>query len=196
MRAAVEVTTPRIDLVWQGRREVKGKLEMTGIGRRMQSIHFEFAGGASPEVEMALAGAFRDRLWMWYGRDFNDREPFERYFAGATIHAADAKGTFHVENALVVEVRTDGKLVRGLALADGTADRFEHEVIGGRPVMTRYESDVGGPKAKSQDRWTEVMTLKFTPVGEWLVPSQMKFEHIFGREWGPEVIVLKDVRVE
>ena len=35
-----------------------------------------------------------------------------------------------------------------------------------------------------------------SPVGEWLLPEQLRFERIFGRDWGPEVIVLKDLRVK
>jgi hypothetical protein len=172
---------------------VKGKVAMTGIGRHLQQIHFTFDGGLTADLEMSLGAAFRDRLLMWYGRDFNDRQAFDDFFGGATIHAPAADGTFRVENGRVEEVFTAGGLVRGWKRGGG-ALRFTCEKVDGRMAVTRIEEDVGVGN-RSMERWTGSVTIRFTKVGDLLLPSTLRFERIFGRDWGPETIVLKGLEV-
>ncbi len=44
-------------------------------------------------------------------------------------------------------------------------------------------------------RWDATTTVVLAPVGEYLLPVKISFEHAFGRDWEPETIVFKDVRV-
>ncbi|MCC6672391.1 MAG: hypothetical protein IT458_15110 [Planctomycetes bacterium] len=192
--AGFEVTHPGSDLIWLRQKRVKGTVTMTGIGRHLQALHLECEGRLPPEVEMALGAAFRDRLLMWHSRDFNDRATFESFFAGATIHAADATGTFRIENGPVLEVQGEGGLVRGWSTRDATT-RFTYERIDGRMAVTRIESTLGTAGSRSQERWTETVKVTLTKVGNHLLPSMLRFERIFGRDWGPETITLKDLKV-
>lgn len=196
LTATFDVTVPGTDLVWMRQQRVHGRLQMTGIGRSMRSLHCEFAGDLSPELQHGLANAFHDRLLMWYGRDFNDRDPFDQFLAGAMVHAPDASGRFAVEHGVVAAVLTQGGLVRGFEYSDGSKSQFGYDKLDGRMVVTRYEGELRGVDTRGKGRWTEVVSMRYGKVGEWLLPEQLRFERIFGRDWGPEVIVLKDLRVK
>jgi hypothetical protein len=62
-------------------------------------------------------------------------------------------------------------------------------------VVTRIDQKVGGEHTPAALRWDAAVQLTWQEFGEHLVPTKLVFERIFGRDWGPESITLRDVRV-
>lgn len=190
------VLTTGNDGVWRGKKKLSGRLVMEGIGRNLRSSDIAFDGNLAREDEVQLAAVLRDRLGMWYCRDFSDRVPFDELFAGATIDAPDADGVFRVTGCSVDRVFTGGGLVRGLRATDGgTATKFTWEKVGDRQVVVRIDEKIGGPDTPAAQRWEAATIVGLTPVGEHLLPTKIAFEHIFGRDWLPETLVLRDVKL-
>ncbi|MBL8756097.1 MAG: hypothetical protein JNK15_22580 [Planctomycetes bacterium] len=183
------------DGMWQGTKKLSGAIVMRGIGRSMVGSDITFEAGFSREQEVQFAALLRDRLGIWIARDFNDRAAFERFFRGATIHAADAAGTFAVEGGQVAAVLTSGGLVRALRGHDGSTNTFTWTKVGARQVVTRIDQKVGGERTPAALRWDANVQLTWQEFGEHLLPTKMVFERIFGRDWGPESITFRDVRV-
>lgn len=193
--AAFTATNPGVEQYWRGRKKVTGTLVATGFGRRMQTFHVDLDGAASPEIEHDLAFVFRDRLLMWWLREFADRLPFDEFFAGAEIGAKQVDGSFAIARGPVELVRTQGGLVRGLRTADGLETRLSWQDVGGRKVVQKWERD--HPKQGSSVRaWTEVMTVTWIPVGDHLLPTTIVLDRIFGRDFGTETITLKNLSVK
>jgi hypothetical protein len=190
-----EISTPGTDFVWQGYKKLQGSMVMTGIGRRMRGAEFTFQGNLSYELQMSLAAIVRDRLLMWYGRDFNDRPSFDEFFQGADIHASTAEGDFVIDHSHVERVFTEGGLVRGWRFSGGGSTKFTYQKFGDRQAVTRIEQAVGRSENRSQERWNSSVSVALGRFGEHLLPVSLGFEHIFGRDWGPESIVWKNVKV-
>jgi hypothetical protein len=180
--------------VWQGHKKLRGTLSMKGIGRRARDVDVAFDGELLPQQRFALAAMVRDRLLMWYGRDFGDRPSFDEFFAGATIGAPSEGGEFPVTNGRVTAVSAAGGLVRGWRTA-GSTTKFTWKAFGDVQAVVRVDEAFGGPGARSQDRWDSATTITLARVGEHLLPAGITFERIFGRDWGPESLVLRDVKV-
>ena len=192
--ANFEVSNSGTDLIWQGQRRLRGKVVMRGIGRHLEHADFEFEGSHDLARQMALAAVIRDRWGMWYGRDFNDRRPFDEHFAGAVVHAANDQGLFRIENGPVVEVSTSGGLVRGWR-QPGLAVEFTYQKFGDVHAVTRIDEAIGAPDAKSQQRWRSSVLVQLTMVKGQLLPTVLQFERIFGKEWGPELITLTNLEL-
>ena len=183
------------DGVWHGQKSLSGKIVMRGLGRSMVASDITFDAGLARADEVQFAALLRDRLGIWVARDFNDRAPFDQFFQGATIRAADAAGTFVVEGGQVAAVATGSGLVRALRGPDGSTNSYTWSKIGARQVVTRIDQKVGGERTPAAQRWDAVVHLTWQEVGGHLVPSKMVFEHVFGREWGPESITFRDLRL-
>lgn len=183
------------DGVWQGTKRVSGSIVLRGLGRAMVGSDIAFDEGFPREQEVQLAALVRDRFGIWQGRDFNDRAPFDVYFAGATIHAADAAGTFAIESGPVAAVTIANGLVRSVRGRDGSTNTYTYGKVGSRQVVTRIDQKVGGERTPAAMRWEASVQLTWQEFGGQLVPTKMVFERIFGREWGPESIALRDVKV-
>lgn len=192
--ARFELVNPGTDFVWQGHKRLRGTVKMRGIGRHMQHADFEFEGELGVALQVELAAMVRDRWLMWYGRDFNDRITFDQFFGRAVIHAADERGRFAVENGPVHEVVTGNGLVRGWRGKGHTVD-FTYQKFGDVQAVTRIDEQIGGSDARSQERWQSSVAVTLTKVGEHLLPTKLKFERVFGRDWGPETFVLTDIKV-
>lgn len=183
------------DGVWQGTKRVSGSIVLRGLGRSMVGSDIAFDEGFPREQEVQLAALVRDRFGIWQGRDFNDRAPFDVYFAGATIHAADAAGTFAVDGGPVAAVTIASGLVRSVRGRDGSTNTYTYGKVGSRQVVTRIDQKIGGERTPAALRWEASVQVTWQEFGEQLVPTKMVFERIFGREWGPESIALRDVKV-
>lgn len=183
------------DGVWRGRSKLSGSVVMEGVGRHLRRSDWRFDAAMAREDEVQMAALLRDRLLMWYGVDWNDRAPFDEFWRGAVIHAPDATGTFAVENRPYDRVFSSGGLVRGLRGKGGGATKFTYAKVGDRQVVTRIDQQFGGPSTPAALRWDAVTLVTLAPVGDHLLPTRIVFQNIFGREWQPETLVFRDLRV-
>lgn len=184
------------DGVWRGRKKLSGSIVMTGIGRNLRASDITFDGGLAREDQIEFGALLRDRLLMWYGSDFNDRAPFDEFFARATIGAPEADGSFVIDGCQYDRVHTSGGLVRGMRGKGGAGGvKYTWSKVADRQVVTRIDAAIGGPETPAAMRWEATTTVVLAPVGEYLLPAKISFEHAFGRDWEPETIVFKDVRV-
>ncbi len=193
-RADFAVDSPGTDLMWQGQRRLRGKLVQRGMGRHQQHAEFEFEGSHDLARQMSLAAVIRDRWGIWYGRDFNDRLPFDEFFAGATIHAPDGKGVFAVDDGPWTEILTSGDLVRGWRRPGLIVD-FTWQKFGDVQAVTRIDEQIGSPGDKNSQHWRAAVTIGFTTVKGQLLPSSFKLERIFGKDWGPEILTLTNIEL-
>ena len=145
---------------------------------------------------MSLVGVFRDRLLMWYGRDLDDRPAFDEFFGGATIDAPAADGSFRIANSSIARVLTEGGLVRGWVYPDGSKRTYTWQNFEGRMAVTKIETTLGVATGKSRDAWTETVTITLAKVGEHLLPAKLQFEKVFGRDWGPETLTFKGLKLD
>ncbi len=190
--ADFEVKNPGTQPIWNGHKKLSGKVEMTGLGRHMQHAHFTFDGNLAPEAQTSMAAAIRDRLLMWYGVDPNDRPTFDGFFAGATVSAPAADGSFAVAGSSVVERvfvdrGTGDGLVRGWRGA-GTDTTVQHRKFGARFAVTRVELKAG--------RSSETVTIALVPVGEHLLPTSIEFQRHSSVPWGPELLTFKNIALK
>lgn len=192
-RADFEVTTGKGEDIWRGQKKFAGTLQATGIGRNLRELQCTFGGKLAPEMQTHLAAALADRFNIWWLRDPNDRPPFDEFFAGSTIGAMAAGGTFAVEHGPVTTVSVGDGLVRGWRTRFGLEHRFHYQPIAGQPVVTKVTIEHTG--AKSPERWTETVLIGFQQVGESLLPASLRFERIYGKDWGPETINLTNLRL-
>lgn len=183
------------DGVWQGTKRLSGAIVLRGLGRAMVGSDITFDAGMPREQEVQLAALVRDRFGIWQARDFNDRGPFDTCFRGATIHAADAAGTFAVDGGPFAAVTVANGLVRSVRGKDGSTNTYTYARLGDRQVVVRIDQKVGGERTPAAMRWDASVQLTWQEFGGHLVPTKMVFEHVFGREWGPESITLSSVRV-
>ncbi|MCC7399718.1 MAG: hypothetical protein IT455_21820 [Planctomycetes bacterium] len=193
IEAKFTVTTGN-DGVWRGRTKFRGSIVMTGIGRNLRRTDCRFEGNLAREDEVQLAAVLRDRFGIWTGRDFNDRLPFDEYFAGATIDRADASGTFRITGGPIDTVETQRGQVRAFGWRGGSR-RFTYGKVGEHQVVTRIDEKIGAADAPSGERWEATTTITFTTVGDLVLPTKFVFERIFGRDWTPETITLTDLVV-
>ncbi len=202
MTASFVVTNPGTDWMWHGMKKVSGKLRMVGIGRDLRSLHVDFDGKLSPEVEMSLVGALSDRLLMWYGSDLCDRSDFDVMFAGATIESIRAEGSAEgsSEGAFAIDgvpwlakVTTANGLVTSFVYRAGGKRSFTHAKVDGRFVVSKVEEPPSGTGA---EKWNETVTITHARVGEILLPATLKFERVFGKDWGPETIAFDGWKIE
>jgi len=86
-------------------------------------------------------------------------------------------------------------LVRSVRGRDGSTNTYTYGKVGSRQVVTRIDQKIGGERTPAAMRWEASVQLTWQEFGEQLVPTKMVFERISGREWGPESIALRDVKV-
>jgi hypothetical protein len=190
LKARFTVEQPGTDLVWVGAKKVRGRLELRGYrgfllaATGWRECEVEVEGEPLAATKRALAFALSDRLLLWTMRDWNGRAPFAEALAGATVAAPDAAGRFAIEGApwtgLVVR---DGLLVE-VQRRDGQVQKLTWSKVGDAQVVTRIQCGEEDLKAR------------FAAVGDRLVPTRLEFRAVFGKEWGPEVIELAEVRLE
>lgn len=190
LRGRIEAQTPATDGLWLGRKQVRGELELVGYtGFRpsessWSSYRFELEGTLSDVERLALAMALDDRLRLWAGRDFNGRASFERAFAGATIGAPDAKGRIRIEGSRWASVLVrDGRVVELERRAGGPLE-LTWKKLGEDWLVVRTEQG------------SERLEVNFARAANEWVPSALRFERVFGDDWGPEEFKLGNLRVE
>ncbi len=181
--ADVEITTPGTDLTWLGHKRVKGHVTMHGIGRHWRDLKLEVTGGAGVEHERRLASALHDRLLMWYGQDPNDRQDFDAYFAGATIAAPTSAGEFRVTDGPLDAVVVQKDRLAAFVLHGGQRRTFEYRKFGDREAVTEITTG------------DEAVHVTLDDFDGRLVPVKLRFERVFGRDWGPETIVFRGLTV-
>ncbi len=190
LRGRFVVEQPGTDFLWRGQQKVAGSFHLDGFcgflndssGWREATI--ELDGDRTPELEQALVFAFSDRLLMWAQPDWNGRRDFAVEFAGATIAAPDAQGRIALTGHpfAAVHVR-DGRVV-ALEQRDGALRKLTWSKVADQQVVTRIEAG------------DERIEARFTMVGDRLVPERLDFVAVFGKEWGPERIEFKELRIE
>jgi len=190
LRARIEAKTPATDGLWLGRKQLRGELELAGYTgfrtseRGWGSYRFELEGTLSAVERMALGMALDDRLRLWAGRDFNGRASFESTFAGAVIGAPDAKGRFAIEGSRLASVSVrDGRVVE-LERRSGGALRLSWKKFGDDWLVVRTEQG------------SEHLEVNFARAGDEWAPATLRFERVFGDDWGPEEFKLSNLRVE
>ncbi|MBL8727882.1 MAG: hypothetical protein JNM25_05595 [Planctomycetes bacterium] len=195
LAASFVITQPGVDQLWRGQKRIAGRLVTTGIGRHLRRLQVTFDQAASPELEHDLGFLLRDRLLMWYLRDFGDRLPFDEFFGGAEIGGKGADGSFRIEHGPVEVVETQDGLVRGFRDRDGTRTRLQWQTVAGQKVVQRFEREhAASPRGGAA--FTERVTVTWAAVGAHLLPTRIVLEDIFGRDFGTETIVLKNLTVK
>lgn len=181
--ADLEVQTPGTDLIWHGLPKVRGKLHMVGIGRHCTELTLDLLGKAQPEVERALASAVYDRFLLWYGKDLNDRPPFDQFFAGARIDKPTSKGLYRVHDGHVTGVHVRDGLIQQFDYEGDRHRTFTHKRFADRMFVTSFSM------GKAQTKIT------LTEIQGHVLPSKLHFVQSFGRDWGPETLTLRNLRI-
>ncbi len=190
LTARFVVEQPGTDFMWRGQAKVAGTVRFEQFrgflndASGWREVTVELDGALTPELEQALIFAFSDRLLMWAQPDWNGRRDFAVEFAGATIAAPDADGrialvghpyaAIHVRDGRVAEIEERG----------GARRKFTWSKVGDQQLVTRIE--VG----------EERLEARFTKIGDRLLPDRIEFRNVFGKQWGPERIEFKELRIE
>lgn len=177
--------------LWLGERRVSGRLTLHGFTgfrpdpTRWERASLEVEGNLPGEKRRALAALVEDRLMIWAHRSFSARAPFDVAFRGATVRArTGAAGVYDVTNGPCATLRIeDRRLVEwdAPALVGGT---IGYARVGATWVANALKRGISQVTARFQDAG-----------GGWLVPVEMRFERIFGPDWGPETVTLSEVRL-
>jgi len=174
----------RTEALWQGEKRVSGTFEIQGWTGSRYSAHRVHVQEKLPELERRELGeVVMDRFRIWFFRDFAARKSFERTFAGATF-TKRTNGVYSVSNGPYAAVEVKDGRVHALVYAGGTRRRFSYEKLGDHVVATGVKTG------------DEVCKARFQLVGDRLVPVDMHFAHVFGKDWGPESVTLKSVTVK
>ncbi|MBK8101240.1 MAG: hypothetical protein IPK26_29515 [Planctomycetes bacterium] len=192
LRARFEIKTPGTDLIWQGEKRLIGSLhlgEFTGMrqdgtGWRSCTPVVE-KKGIGPELQARLAQAIEDRLRLLAWRDFAGRLPFEVAFAGARMLPADGRaGTWTVTNCEFEEVEVKDGLIVRLRQAGGQDRRIDWQKLDGTMLPVRVTQG----EAKVSITWKRV-------EGACFLPTDVRFEGLFGKQWGPETLRLSELSI-
>ncbi|MCR9246779.1 MAG: hypothetical protein NXI31_17230 [bacterium] len=186
--ADVHIVNHGTDGSWQGHDRFTAGLEATHLGRPLTEVVLDLRGRAGAETESALAALLRARTGIWFHNDLQAKGSFEAYFAGATIGKSDRKGWLDVDGHRAQRVRIRNERVTEVVWQNGTHQRFHYEDVAGVAMITRIERDLAdehGPQA----------FMRFRRLGERMVPERIELRAIFGKDWGPEIYTLKNVRV-
>lgn len=189
LKARFDIETPATDGVWVGQKHVTGSVTIGGFrgyrvrGERWATVDIEIDDELPATSHGSLRDAVRDRLGLWAGRDVAGRGDFDDAFAGATI-GAERRGAFPIDGGPYRAVEVKKGLIAGFDLGGGTERSFHYDLVGGHPVPTRIVTG------------DEELLATWRVVDGYLVPVEFEFRRVFGRDWGPEVIELSDVRIE
>jgi len=179
------------EALWLGERRVSGRLTLNGFtGFRPEASRWERATldveGKLPDAKRrALADLVEDRLRIWAHRSFSARAPFDVAFRGAVVRARPgAPGTYDVTNGPCTVLRIEDRRV---------VEWDAPSLVGGTIGYTRVgETWV----ASSLQRGGARVSARFQDAGGGrLVPVEMRFERVFGPDWGPETVTLADLRL-
>ena len=182
-----EVRTPGTDGTWQGLREVDGRARLGGFrGFRMSragwsGFEAELPSSLAAGQRSSLGFALFDRLVLWSGRDFHGREPFERQFAACEVLAPAADGSFEIRGGPLERVVVKDGLVAAIHFRGSVERRFTWTKQGEQRVVARVTTG------------EEVLSAKYVAVGGWLLPSELELTRVFGPDWGPERIRLREL---
>lgn len=185
LKGRFEITSPATDGVWQGRKRVAGSFVLEGfrgmlqVGSRWKKARFELDGEMTDAMTESLAGAVEDRFRMWAFRDWAGRSAYETEFAGARIvRRGGARPTFAFKDAATLSsLGADPKGNLRLRLTNGLERSVTFQSLGTARVPRVIRT--GG----------EILSARFEDLGQgWLLPTEMRFEKVFGDDWGPEVL--------
>lgn len=188
--ADIEVEHRNTDGVWAGVQRVRGKLRLGGFrgftmhDRGWRECTFEAQGkDLSAATRAALENAVDDRLGLWRGRDLAGRAPFDVAFRGATVRET-SPGTFTVEGGAVDRLVVEGGVPCEVRFVGGRHSFYRWQKVGAAFVVAEVRS--GG----------ETLTARFRDAGHGvLFPTELRFEKVFGADWGPETLKFTNVRV-
>lgn len=185
LRARFEVRTPGTDWVWQGHRELDGRLVLGGFaGFLMEKPNWagyraEFDAKLPGGQQSALGFVFYDRLVLWCGRDFNGRADFDVQFAGCSIGPAGRDGVHEIEGGPIDRATVREDRVVALRWRSGMERRFTWTNVGDQRVVSKV---VTGRE--------ELTVERFQSLDGWILPVEFEFRRVFGDDWGPERIRL------
>ena len=189
---SIAVSTPGTDWTWSGLKKVQGKLDFVTPFGLMNVRHTVFKNAESVHADKRSAheNAITDRFRMWGGRDLQRRKTFEDTFDGATIYGPDEAGFCKVVGS------PSNQTVKGVTVHNGLITGI-HWISGKRTY--RYSQVEGVNIATEVRTGGETLRARYTKVGEvdgepYLFPTEMRFERVFGDDWGPEVIKLSRVK--
>jgi hypothetical protein len=190
LTARFELRNPGTDAVWQGHRSLTGTVKLEGFrgfrrdGGRWRGYEADLTPVLPDAQERTLAWVVFDRLILWAGRDFAGRGPFDRAFAGATIDGPSDGGELRIQGGPYESATVKEGRIAALTMKGGVTRRFTWSKVGKHWVATRVQTG------------DEDLTVKFAPAGDGLVPVEMEFRAVFGKDWGPETVRLTNVRLE
>lgn len=189
LRCKFEVRTPGTDHMWAGAKTFAGTLKLGGfrgflmMGDGWLRAEIDPQGSFSEDLRRTLTYTLSDRLILWMGRDFNGRPPFDEAFAGATIESK-VPGVFSINDSTYRTISlTEGRVTK-ITFADGRSRNLTWSKVGKEMVVTRVQTD------------GEDLLAKFSWIGDRAVPVELEFRTVFGKDWGPEKFVFKDVKLE
>jgi hypothetical protein len=194
VEARIAVKTPGTDLVWGGVDDVDGSIAFTtrrGLSD-VDSLRFTPSRAATPRLRTVWSGAIHDRFVMWAGRDFNARRDFDDVFRGASIGTPDDRGVARIEGGPWREALIEDGLVTACRLTDGRLRRIGYTKVGDDLVATEVETEAR--PGERGERLTARYSVAHAADGtRWLLPTHLRFERVFGDDWGPETIALRRV---
>lgn len=177
--------TPATDGVWIGRRDVRGSVRLAGItGSYFRESSAEVDEKRATDDERAtLEGAVLDRVLMWTGRDLCRQPRFDEAFRGARL---ERDGPWTLTHGAALEaVRVEDGRVAAIRTRFGAEVEFLWKEV--RGALLPIERTSG----------EETLTIDWREVEDgWLLPARVRFEDVFGEDWGPETLELSKVEVE
>ena len=92
----------------------------------------------------------------------------------------------------------DALVVSQLGVSDPPAVRTSGSTqdFDGLKAVTKVETKCAEIGGKAGSGWTETVTISLTKVGAYLLPTNLQFEHVFSKDWGPEVLSFKGLKLK
>jgi hypothetical protein len=186
------IESPATDALWQGHRRLTGRFTLKGFRGwlagedRWQEAEFALDLRAPDEVKQQLASVVEDRFRLWAFRDFAGREPAERLFASAVFARVPNQGRkWTVRNCGWSSLEIAGDVIAAYGFGRVPRRTIEYGKLGGTLVPERIVTG------------EEELLAKFADLGGgWLLPASLEFRRVFGKDWGPETVTFKELKVE
>lgn len=169
---------------WEGLTSAKGTFRFAGyLGGRYGHHQMTVTDKLSKAQAYRIGELVADRFRIWFFRDLNAREPFENAFAGATIEM-EKPGVFRTTVPRFHKVIARDGRIHAVVDRSGYKRVFGYAKVGEHMVMNKITAG------------DLVCTAKFKLVNGRPVPVDMKFDGVFGKDWGPERIEVRAPSVD
>ncbi|MCB9832101.1 MAG: hypothetical protein H6807_06450 [Planctomycetes bacterium] len=179
------------DDLWEGFEKLSGRFEIEGFrglmnaGSGFGKARVEFDQAVTEAQHGQFESAIFDRFAMWAGRDFAGRGSFADRFAGSRIEEKPGrKGVFVVEGSTIREVAVEDGRVVAMLIEGWPLRRFGWSTSGNEGQVLRITTG------------QEVLSGRYAAVPGvvgLMLPVSMRFERVFGPDWGPETLELGEL---